>query len=123
MRRSLVEQDEYLYDRYVLRPQFHLHVVPRDQLFDPEGTKTLFAVDVIEFETVRIYRFQDTRLLELDSTTCPARRKDPRLLIRHKDRVGRAPAKDKRLCMVQFCASEPCRRLKLCLTPRIKFIF
>ncbi|KAF8789383.1 hypothetical protein HNY73_007323 [Argiope bruennichi] len=53
VRRSFVEQDQYLYDRYVMHPNSIYVVPPETRYLILTVQKTLFAVDVMAWEDVR----------------------------------------------------------------------
>ncbi|KAF8789575.1 hypothetical protein HNY73_007505 [Argiope bruennichi] len=57
VRRSFVEQDQYLYDRYVMHPNSIYVMPPETRYLILTVQKTLFAVDVMAWEDVR--RLQD----------------------------------------------------------------
>ncbi|GBM56218.1 hypothetical protein AVEN_154078-1 [Araneus ventricosus] len=80
MRRSLVERDEYLYDRYVLRPRSTYVVAPGINYLILTVQKTLFAVDLMNFESVREFTdFRTHSSFKLDEYDLPRQaRKDPR---------------------------------------------
>ncbi|GBO44868.1 hypothetical protein AVEN_161313-1 [Araneus ventricosus] len=122
MRRSLVERDEYFYDRYVLRPRSTYVVPPGINYLILTAQKTLFAEDVMNFETVREFTdFMTHASYKLDEYDLPPPNPKGPKMIRHEDRVGQAPAKRKKKCMNNLCLKNLCRRRKLCSTPRIKF--
>ncbi|GBN95872.1 hypothetical protein AVEN_101344-1 [Araneus ventricosus] len=94
MRCSLVERDEYFYDRYVLRPRSTYVVPPGINYLILTVQKTLFAADVMNFETVREFTdFKTHSSFKLDEYDLhPPSPKGPKK-IRPEDRVGQAPAK------------------------------
>ncbi|KAF8793586.1 hypothetical protein HNY73_001644 [Argiope bruennichi] len=55
-RRSFCEIDQFLYDRYVLKPNSTYVVPPGTMYHLTNGTKTLFAVDIMEWDLVKHYQ-------------------------------------------------------------------
>ncbi|GBO23057.1 hypothetical protein AVEN_99631-1 [Araneus ventricosus] len=123
MHRSLVERDEYLYDRYALRPRSTYVVPPGINYLILTVQKTLFAVDVMNFESVREFTdFRTQSSFKLDEYDLSPPSPKGHKMIRPEDRVGQAPAKRQKTLHEQFVPQEPLPTTEI-VGKRIKFTF
>ncbi|GBN88480.1 hypothetical protein AVEN_90142-1 [Araneus ventricosus] len=124
MRRSLVERDEYLYDRYVLRPRSTYVVPPGINYLILTVQKTMFAVDVMDFESVReLTDFRTHSSFKLDEYDLPPPSPKGPKMIRPEDRVGQAPAKRQKTIHEQFVPEEPLPTTEIILNATDKIYF
>ncbi|GBN13166.1 hypothetical protein AVEN_257733-1 [Araneus ventricosus] len=108
MRRRLVERDEYFYDRYVLRPRSTYVVSPGINYLILTVQKTLFAVNVMDFETVREFTdFRTHSSYKFDEYDLPPPSPKGPKMIRPEDRVGQVPAKRQKTVHEQFVPQDP----------------
>ncbi|GBN96451.1 hypothetical protein AVEN_181776-1 [Araneus ventricosus] len=108
MHRSLVERDEYFYDRYVLRPRSTYVVPPVINYLILTVQKTLFAVNVMDFETVREFTdFRTHSSYKFDEYDLPPPSPKGPKMIRPEDRVGQVPAKRQKTVHEQFVPQDP----------------
>ncbi|GBM55730.1 hypothetical protein AVEN_10760-1, partial [Araneus ventricosus] len=124
MRRSLVERDEYLYDRYVLRPRSTYVVPPGINYLILTVQKTMFAVDVMDFESVReLTDFRTHSSFKLDEYDLPPPSPKGPKMIRPEDRVGQAPVKRQKTVHERFVPEEPLPTTEIILNATDKIYF